>query len=119
MTTRIAVGAQHSARVCVSTMLRRSAKRPYAIARRCRKHAGACGRESARWWGCGPGVGAAFRRRSKDADEEVDGMKVVNVSPHLLMEQLACETKCWTRHVRGFTSKNDAIKMIAGQGFHK
>src|SRR5207253_6628718 len=41
------------------------------------------------------------------------------VSPHLLMDVTSCETKAWVRHCRGFTSKNDAIKMVAGQGFHK
>ena len=46
-------------------------------------------------------------------------MKVVNVSPHVLMDLHSCETKAWTRHVKGFTSRGDAIKMIAGQGFHK
>ena len=46
-------------------------------------------------------------------------MRVVNVSPHLLADVISCESKAWTRHVRGFTSRGDAIKMIAGQGFHK
>lgn len=45
-------------------------------------------------------------------------MTVVNVSPHLLADVLTCETKAWTRHVRGYTSKSDAIKAKAGQGFH-
>src|SRR5207244_3909048 len=46
-------------------------------------------------------------------------MRVVNASPHLLADIHSCESKAWTRHVKGFTSKNDAIKMIAGQAFHK
>src|SRR5207253_4140018 len=46
-------------------------------------------------------------------------MRIVNVSPHLLSDTISCETKAWTRHVRGYTSRSDAIKMIAGQGFHK
>lgn len=44
--------------------------------------------------------------------------RIINVSPHLLMDALSCETKAWTRHVKGFTSKGDAIKAVAGQAFH-
>jgi hypothetical protein len=45
--------------------------------------------------------------------------RIVRVSPHLLMDVASCESKAWTRHVKGFTSKGDAIKATAGQGFHK
>lgn len=45
--------------------------------------------------------------------------RIVRVSPHLLMDVASCESKAWTRHVKGFTSAGDAIKAVAGQGFHK
>lgn len=45
--------------------------------------------------------------------------RIVKVSPHLLMDVFSCETKAWTRHVKGFTSKGDAIRAVAGQAFHK
>jgi hypothetical protein len=46
-------------------------------------------------------------------------VKVINVSPHLLADVLSCETRGWLRHVKSMTSNADAIKMVAGQGFHK
>lgn len=42
----------------------------------------------------------------------------VNVSPSLLADVLTCETKGWTRHVKGYTSQGESIKAVAGQGFH-
>jgi hypothetical protein len=43
---------------------------------------------------------------------------VVNVSPSLLADVLTCETKGWSRHVKGFTSKGDAMKALAGSAAH-
>lgn len=43
---------------------------------------------------------------------------IVKVSPSLLSDVATCETKGYTRHVRGYTSRVDAIKAVAGQGFH-
>jgi hypothetical protein len=44
--------------------------------------------------------------------------QVVNVSPSVLADVLTCETKAWTRHVKGYTSRGDAIKAVAGQAIH-
>lgn len=43
---------------------------------------------------------------------------IVNVSPHVLMDVITCETKAWVRHVKGRTTRGDAIKAVAGQAFH-
>lgn len=42
----------------------------------------------------------------------------ISVSPSLLADVIACSTKGWARHVKGYTSKGDAIKAVAGQAFH-
>lgn len=41
-----------------------------------------------------------------------------NVSPHLLMDVRSCGVRGWTRHVMGYTTVGDAIKMKAGQAYH-
>jgi len=48
----------------------------------------------------------------------VNAPAIVNVSPSVLADVLTCETKAWSRHIKGYTSKGDAIKAVAGQGFH-
>lgn len=45
-------------------------------------------------------------------------MRIINVSPTMLGDVLACETRGWVKHVKGYTSKGDAIKALAGQGIH-
>jgi len=44
---------------------------------------------------------------------------VINASPTVLAETNTCETRSWIRHVRGFTSRGEAIKAVAGQSFHR
>lgn len=41
-----------------------------------------------------------------------------NVSPSVLGETICCETRGWVRHVKGFTSRDEAIKAVAGQAIH-
>lgn len=43
---------------------------------------------------------------------------IINVSPSLLADVLTCETKGWTRHGQGYTSKGDAMKALAGSALH-
>lgn len=43
---------------------------------------------------------------------------VYNVSPHLLMDVRSCAMRGWSRHVMGYTSHGDYIKMAAGSAFH-
>ncbi len=43
----------------------------------------------------------------------------INVSPHLLADVDGCSTWGYVRHVRGYTSAGDSIKMVAGQGIHR
>jgi hypothetical protein len=44
---------------------------------------------------------------------------VINGSPSVFADVNCCETRAWLRHVRGFTSKGEAIKAVAGQAFHR
>lgn len=44
--------------------------------------------------------------------------RTINVSPSLLADVLVCETKGWSRHVKGYTSPGEAIKAVAGQAWH-
>lgn len=41
-----------------------------------------------------------------------------NVSPHLLMDVRSCAMRGWSRHVMGYTSVGDFIKMAAGSAYH-
>jgi hypothetical protein len=60
--------------------------------------------------GCVAGVQAETQLMSEP--------RIIRVSPHVLMDALACETKLWVRHKQGFTSKSDAMKAAAGIAFH-
>ena len=42
-----------------------------------------------------------------------------NVSPHLLGDVDSCSTWGWVRHVQGYTSPGDSIRMLAGQAIHR
>jgi hypothetical protein len=43
---------------------------------------------------------------------------VVNVSPSLLADVLSCGTKGWVRHVKGYCSASESIKLTAGSAIH-
>lgn len=43
---------------------------------------------------------------------------IYNVSPHLLMDVRSCATRGWSRHIMGYTSVGDFIKMTAGSAYH-
>ena len=43
---------------------------------------------------------------------------IYRVSPHLLMDVRTCAMRGWSRHVMGYTSVGDHIKMAAGSAYH-